>query len=39
LTDLEDPGLRGHAQQAVLAHQVTQENVEEWTAEMIRQYI
>jgi hypothetical protein len=39
LADLDDRELRGHAEQAVVAHQVTLENVETWAAEMTHRFI
>jgi histone acetyltransferase (RNA polymerase elongator complex component) len=39
LTDLDDTELRNHAQKALSAHQVTEENVEEWAAEMMKRFI
>jgi hypothetical protein len=39
LADLDDRMLRGHAERAVVAHQVTLENVETRTAEMTHRFI
>lgn len=39
LTDLDDAELRGHAEKALVAHQVTLENVEDWAAEMMQRFI
>ena len=37
--DLDDVELRGHAEKALLAHRVTLDNIESWTAEMMRRFI
>ena len=39
LADLDDAELRRHAENARLAHCVTSDNVDAWTAEMIQQFI
>lgn len=39
LTDLDDAELRGHAEKALVTHQVTLENVEDWAAEMMQRFI
>ena len=39
LADLDDEELRRHAENARLAHCVTSDNVDAWTAEMIQQFI
>ena len=39
LTDLDDRVLRNHAEKALLAHRVTPDNVEAWTAEMMQRFI
>jgi hypothetical protein len=39
LDDLDDLELRGHAEKARAAHRVTLENVEEFAAEIVKQYI
>jgi histone acetyltransferase (RNA polymerase elongator complex component) len=39
LTDLDDPALRAHALKALVAHQVTLENVEKWAAAMMQRFI
>ena len=39
LTDLDDTELRYHAEKARNAHQVTMENVDNWTAEMMTRFI
>lgn len=39
LADLNDRTLRGHAEKALAAHQVTLENVEIWAAEMMHRFI
>jgi hypothetical protein len=39
LADLYDAELRNHAQKALVAYQVTEENVEEWAAEMMKRFI
>jgi len=39
LTDLDDRVLRGHAEKALVAHQVTLANVENWAAEMMHRFI
>ncbi len=39
LADLDDAELRAHAEKALAAHRVTRDNVNEWTAEMMRRFI
>jgi len=39
LSQLDDAELRGHAQRAMVAHQVTHDNVEDWAAEMMQRFI
>ncbi len=39
LADLDDRVLQNHAEKALLAHRVTSDNVEAWTAEMMRRFI
>lgn len=39
LADLEDAGLRGHAEKALVAHRVTLDNVQAWTVEMMQRFI
>ena len=39
LADLDDTVLRNHAEKALLAHRVTWDNVEAWTAEMMQRFI
>jgi hypothetical protein len=39
LADLDDRVLRNHAEKALLAHRVTWDNVEAWTAEMMQRFI
>jgi histone acetyltransferase (RNA polymerase elongator complex component) len=39
LTDLQDVELRGHAEKALAAHQVTLDNLETWAAEMMQRFI
>jgi hypothetical protein len=39
LEDLNDPELRNHAEKARAAHQVTLDNVEDFTAEMLKRFI
>jgi len=39
LADLDDTVLRNHAEKALLAHRVTWDNVEAWTAEMMKRFI
>lgn len=39
LTDLDDRALRGHAEKALVAHQVTLANVENWAADMMHRFI
>jgi len=39
LADMKDVQLKGHAEKALLAHQVTSDNVEAWTAEMMQRFI
>jgi len=39
LADLDDTALRNHAEKALLAHRVTWDNVEDWTAEMMQRFI
>jgi hypothetical protein len=39
LVDLDNAELRGHAENALAAHQVTLDNVEAWAAEMIQRFI
>lgn len=39
LSQLDDAELRGHAQRAMVAHQVTRDNVEDWAAEMMQRFI
>jgi hypothetical protein len=39
LADLDDEVLRNHAEKALLAHRVTWDNVEAWTAEMMQRFI
>ena len=39
LSDLDDSVLRSHAEKALLAHRVTSDNVEAWTAEMMQRFI
>ena len=39
LADMEDVQLKGHAEKALLAHRVTSDNVETWTAEMMQRFI
>jgi hypothetical protein len=39
LADLEDALLRRHAENALQAHRVTEDNVEAWTADMMQRFI
>ena len=39
LADLDDAQLRRHAENALLAHRVTADNIETWTAEIMQQFI
>jgi len=39
LADLDDAVLRGHAEKAMIAHQVTSDNVETWAAQMMQRLI
>lgn len=39
LLDLNDSSLRCQAQQTLMSHRVTWENVDDWAAQMLRQYI
>ena len=39
LADLQDRELRDHAEKALVAHQVTQKNIDAWTAEMMQRFI
>jgi hypothetical protein len=39
IADLDDGGLRGQAEKALIAHQVTLANVEIWASEMVQRFI
>ncbi|MGW8313182.1 MAG: radical SAM protein [Desulfuromonadales bacterium] len=39
IADIDDEVLRGHAEKALIAHQVTLENVEIWASEMMQRFI
>ena len=39
LSDMDDAQLKRHAEKALIAHRVTSDNVEAWTAEMMQRFI